>query len=122
MSAEDVHRALPGRAGVSPCKPPLGTQGAECDVHERADSSGELLLVFTQVAAQDPKREFVLGVRVPDSNIFEGERAADVFLAYGCSCSLAGSDVSAALLIYWLECSWRCALPSTFKALCTDAQ
>ncbi|KAK9843447.1 hypothetical protein WJX81_003030 [Elliptochloris bilobata] len=35
------------------------------------DSSGELLLVFTQIAAQDPAREYVLGVRVPDSNSFE---------------------------------------------------
>ena len=52
------------------------------------DSSGELLLVFTHIAVQDPKREFVLGVRVPDSNIFEGEQAADLALAcvlYSCS-------------------------------------
>lgn len=48
-------------------------------MHARADSSGELLLVFTQIAVQDPKREFVLGVRVPDSNIFEGEQAADLY-------------------------------------------
>lgn len=37
-----------------------------------ADDSGELLLVFTQISSQEPSREFVLGVRVPDSNVFEG--------------------------------------------------
>lgn len=79
------------------CKPPLGTQGAKYDVHLCADSSGELLLVFTHIAAQDPKREFVLGVRVPDSNNFEGEQAADLLPAYVCSCSRNGSVVSAAL-------------------------
>lgn len=28
MSAKDIHTALPERARVGPCKPPLGTQGA----------------------------------------------------------------------------------------------
>ena len=103
MSAVDIHTALPGRARVSSCKPPLATQGAKHNLHARADSSGELLLVFTQIAAQDPKREFVLGVRVPDSNIFEGEQAADMTsrscpVLVFCSCTLTGSAVVAALL------------------------
>jgi len=34
--------------------------------------AGELLLVFTQISSREPDREFVLGVRVPDSNNFEG--------------------------------------------------
>ncbi len=34
--------------------------------------AGELLLVFTQISSREPDREFVLGVRVPDSNEFEG--------------------------------------------------
>ena len=61
-----------------PASLPLPHRAVNINMHARADSSGELLLVFTQIAAQDPKREFVLGVRVPDSNIFEGEQAADM--------------------------------------------